>query len=66
MLNEKQQLYTNDEVISNKAEDVAYAMYFNAKLKKSQDDIKNGRVITLQELKQHIDSLEEKYASNNS
>ncbi len=46
-------------------DDTAYEMYFKAKLKKAEEDIQNGNVITLQELKQHIDSLEEKYATGN-
>ncbi len=45
--------------------DTAYERLFKSKLKKAEQDIKNGNVITLEELKCHIDSLEEKYAAGN-
>jgi hypothetical protein len=35
-------------------------------LEESEDDIKNGRVMTLKELKEYIDEMEAKYANNNS
>lgn len=46
-------------------EDEIYNMYFMEKLQQSLDDIKNGRVMTLQELKEYIDGLEERYVNNN-
>ncbi|MBQ8043869.1 MAG: hypothetical protein IJ272_06960 [Clostridia bacterium] len=42
-----------------------YDSYFSSKLKKSEEDIKNGRVITLEELKRYIDRLEENDATGN-
>lgn len=42
-----------------------YDLFFHAKLKESKDSIKNGKVCTLEELRQHIDELEAKYANNN-
>lgn len=45
-------------------EDEIYNMYFMEKLQQSLDDIKNGRVMTLQELKEYIDGLEERYVNN--
>lgn len=45
--------------------DTAYERLFKSKLKKAEQDIKNGNVITLEELKCHIDGLEEKYAARN-
>jgi len=45
-------------------EDELYNMYFMEKLQQSIDDIENGRVITLQELKEYIDGLEERYVNN--
>ena len=42
-----------------------YDLFFFAKLQESEDNIKNGKVCTLEELKQHIDELEAKYANNN-
>ena len=34
-------------------------------LRQSMDDIKNGRVMTLKELKEYIDGLEDRYVNNN-
>ena len=31
----------------------------------SEENIKNGRICTLEELRQHINELEEKHANNN-
>lgn len=42
-----------------------YDLFFYAKLQESKDSIKNGKVCTLEELRQHIDELEAKYANNN-
>ena len=44
---------------------IIYDLFFFAKLQESEDNIKNGKVCTLEELKQHIDELEAKYANNN-
>ncbi len=59
MMNSKEQTntLTNDEL---------YNLYLNSKLQKSIDDIKNGRVMTLEELKKYIDELEEKHATDNT
>ena len=35
-------------------EDALYSLYLNAKLKKSEDDIKNGKVITIEESKERM------------
>lgn len=45
---------------------IIYDLFFFAKLKESEDDIKNDKVCTLEELRQQIDELEAKYANNNS
>ena len=59
MINSKEKIntLTNDEL---------YNLYLNSKLQKSIDDIKHGRVMTLEELKKYIDELEEKYATDNT
>ena len=38
--------------------DIIYNLFFIAKLKDSENDIKNGRVSTLEELKEYINGLE--------
>ena len=45
--------------------DIIYDLFFYAKLQESEEDIKNGRICTLEELRQHINELEEKHANNN-
>mgnify|MGYP004462101653 FL=1 len=47
MVNLKQQIYN-----------IIYDLFFFAKLKESEDNIKNGKVCTLEELRQHITKLE--------
>jgi len=44
---------------------IIYDLFFYAKLQESEEDIKNGRICTLEELRQHINELEEKHANNN-
>ena len=52
-------------VQENTLYDIIYDLFFFAKLQESEDDIKNGIVCTLDELRQHINELEAKYANNN-
>lgn len=53
------------DVHENTLYNIIYDLFFFAKLQESEDNIKNGKVCTLEELKQHIDELEAKYANNN-
>ncbi len=55
------QVNTKDDTLY----DIIYNLFFFAKLQESEDSIKNGKVCTLEELRQHIDELEAKYANNN-
>ena len=52
-------------VQENTLYDIIYDLFFYAKLQESEEDIKNGRICTLEELRQHIDELEAKYENNN-
>ena len=52
-------------VHENTLYNIIYDLFFIAKLQESEDNIKNGKTCTLEELKQHIDELEAKYANNN-
>ena len=52
-------------VQENTLYDIIYDLFFYAKLQESKEDIKNGRICTLEELRQHINELEEKHANNN-
>ena len=47
-------------VQENTLYDIIYDLFFYAKLQESEEDIKNGRICTLEELRQHINELEEK------
>ena len=53
------------DVHENTLYNIIYDLFFYAKLQESEDNIKNGKVCTLEELKQHIDKLEAKYANTN-
>ena len=66
MISEKQKIL---EAINNLPDnttwdDAIYTLYLYSKLAKSKEDIKNGRVMTLQELKNHIDELEARYETD--
>ncbi len=52
-------------VQENTLYDIIYDLFLYAKLQESEEDIKNGRICTLEELRQHINELEEKHANNN-
>ena len=67
MSSDKQQIIATINTLPDNAtwDDAIYALYLHSKIKKSKEDIKNGRVINLQELKKYIDGLEERYESNN-
>ena len=47
-------------VQENTLYDIIYDLFFYAKLQESEEDIKNGRICTLEELRQHINELEVK------
>lgn len=67
MINEKQQILGVINTLPDNTtwDDALYTLYLHSKLEKSREDIKNGRVITLQELKNYINRLEEKYEADN-
>ena len=67
MINEKQEILATVNTLPDDTtwDDAIYTLYLHSKLQKSQDDIKNGKVCTLEELRQHINELEAKYANNN-
>lgn len=54
------------ELKGNNLYDFMYDLLFYAKLKESEDDIKNNRVCTLEELKEYIDNLEAEYENPNN
>ena len=55
--NEKNETATIVNALSD--EDTRYALYLNSKLQRSQNDIKNGRVMTIEESKER---MRKKYA----
>jgi len=67
MINVKEQIIVAANTLPDNAtwDEALYTLYLYSKIKKSEEDIKEGRVMTLQELKEYIDELEEKYASDN-
>lgn len=59
MINEREISVINH--FSKNEDDEIYNLYFQDKLKRSQEDIKNGRVITLEQLDAERKSLYESY-----
>lgn len=53
------------DVHENTLYNIIYDLFFFAKLQESEENIKSSKTCTLEELKQHIDELEAKYANNN-
>ncbi len=62
MLSEKQEILATVSTLPDDTtwDDAIYALYLHSKLQKSQDDIKNGRVMTIEESKER---MKKKYAS---
>lgn len=63
MINEKQEILANINTLPDNTtwDDAIYTLYLHSKLAKSKKNIKNGNVMTLQELKNYIDRLEKKH-----
>lgn len=62
MINEKQEIIATVNTLPDNTswDDATYNLYLHSKLKKSQDDIKNGRVMTIEKSKER---MRKKYAS---
>ena len=62
MINEKKQILATVNTLPDNTtwDDATYTLYIHSKLKKSQEDIKNGRVMTVEESKER---MRKKYAS---
>ena len=53
------------EVQENTLYNYIYNLFFFMSLEESEEDIMSGRVYTLEQLRNHIDELEEKYGNKN-
>ncbi|MBR1883917.1 MAG: hypothetical protein IJ809_03105 [Clostridia bacterium] len=53
-------------VRENTLYDFVYNLFFYASLKESEDDIKNGRVYTLEELEEEMEGIYESYNNRKS
>ncbi len=53
-------------VLQNTLYDVIYDLFFFAELQESEDDIKNGRVCTLEELQAEMEAKYESYCNSKS
>ena len=58
-MNEKKDILETVDTLSN---DAVYAFYLNSKLQNSKNDIKNGKVMTVEESKER---MRKKYANFN-
>lgn len=67
MINEKEQILETVNTLPDDTtwDDALYTLYLRSKLEKSREDIRNGRVITLEELRKHISELEAKHEADN-
>lgn len=67
MINEKQQILGVINTLPDNTtwDDALYTLYLHSKLEKSRENIRSGKVITLQELKNYINRLEAKYEADN-
>jgi len=68
MINEKKQILQTVNTLPDNTtwEDALYTLYLHTKLKRSEEDIKNGRVITLEELDREMEAKYEGYSINRS
>ena len=67
MTNVKEQILSAVNTLPDNAtwDDALYTLYLHYKLKKSEEDIKNNRVMSLQELNNYIKELESEYEHKN-
>lgn len=63
MVSEKKQILATVKTLPDNAtwDDAIYTLYLHSKIKKSEEDIKNGRVITLEELDKEMEAKYESY-----
>ena len=56
MINEKQEILATVNALPEDTtlDDAIYTLYLHSKLQKSQDDIKNGNVLTIEESKERM------------
>ncbi len=64
MINEKQEILATINTLPDNItwDDAIYTLYLHSELQKSKNDIKNGRVMTIEESKER---MRKKYASFN-
>ena len=64
MINEKQEILATVNTLPDNTtwDDAVYTLYLHSKLQKSKDDIKNGRVMSIEESKKR---MRKKYAKVN-
>lgn len=62
MINEKQEIHATVNTLPDNTtwDDAIYTLYLHSKLQKSKDDIKNGRVMSIEESKE---KMRKKYAN---
>lgn len=61
MINDMKKIIDANNTLS---EDELYTLYLHAKIAESEKNLQDGEVITLQELKEYIDGLEEQNDSD--
>lgn len=63
MINEKKKIIRAVNTLPNDTtwDNTIYTLYLNSKLQKSQDDIKNGRVLTIEESKERMKAKYESF-----
>jgi len=68
MINQKQKIIATVNTLPEVTtwDDATYTLYLHSKLQKSQDDIKNGRVITLEDFDKEREALYESYSIKRS
>lgn len=64
MISEKEEILETVNTLPDDTtwDEAIYTLYLHSKLQKSKEDIKNGRVITLEELDKESEALYESYS----
>ena len=67
MINNKQEIIATVNTLPDDTtcDDAIYTLYLHSKLQKSQDDIKNGKVMTVEESKERMRKKYKSYIKNN-
>ncbi|MBE5821234.1 MAG: hypothetical protein E7311_01425 [Clostridiales bacterium] len=65
MLKQKQEIRDIETLTEDELLDILYVEYVRESIRRGEEDIKNGRIYTFEEIKEFIDKLGDNYENSN-